>query len=102
MGRRFNQGGGGVVLPRMPGVRVVQPRMLGARVVQPRMLGVGGVSQTSLSPILLDVTLPSYWEGGRRPQSKTQSRPGAPGRLCCAQAPILTLDLPHIAGQRPG
>lgn len=39
---------------------------------------------------------------GSRPQSKTQSRAGAPDRPCSAQAPVLTLDLPHIAGQRPG
>ena len=76
MGRRFNQGGGGVVLPRMPGVRVVQPRMLGVRVVQPRMLGGGGGLSDQPEPHPPGCHLSFLLVGGPDPSPRPKSDQG--------------------------
>lgn len=63
--------------------------------------GGGGVGLSDhRAPSWMSPRLP-IGRGAQTPvQDPKQGR--APGRPCSAQAPVLTLDLPHITGQRHG
>ena len=63
--------------------------------------GGGGVGLSDhRAPSWMSPCLPTGRGAWTPVQDPKQGR--APGRPCSAQAPILTLDLLHIAGQRPG